>query len=88
MTKEPKILDISEGGQVRITYSALFFILAGVMGFGTWMTTMQINVNANAAGIDDMRIEKEETRKIIIRIDKSVTSIKTYLKLRNGDDNE
>ena len=80
MAKE--MLSVSEGTQIKITFSALLFILAGVVGFATWMTSMQLGLTANAASIESLSTDKEDTKNIIIRIDKSVTAIKTYLRIK------
>jgi hypothetical protein len=76
-------LEISEDKTVSISYGALIFILAGAVGFAAWMTAMQINQAAFASDIKDFKQEKEDDRKIMTRMDKNITAIKTYLRIKD-----
>lgn len=83
MNRENTTLEISEDKIIKITYGALVAVFIGVAGFATWMTSIQLNMSAYAANIDELQKEKEDTRKIIVRIDKSVTEIKTFLRIKH-----
>jgi flagellar basal body-associated protein FliL len=85
MGRDTPILDIKEDAQIKISLSALMIIIAGVVGFATWMTTMQFSMNANAANVENLDKEKDNIKAMLSRIDKSLVQIKTRLGIRIDD---
>lgn len=73
---------IKEDKTIRISYSALLTVISGIVMFAAWMTTLQLTAAANTDTIANIQTENKETQKAIINIDKSLTEIKTILKIQ------
>jgi len=73
-------LKISESQFMKVSYSAMVFIVTAIVGAATWMTTTQLTLNDNSESIQQMRVENEQLRDIVIRIDKNVAEINATIK--------
>lgn len=75
-------LKISQESIVKISWGALIFLSSIIVGFSTWMTTMQVQASSHQSAILELNIQKEEMKKIIERIDKNVLEIQIYLRTK------
>jgi high-affinity Fe2+/Pb2+ permease len=72
-------LKISNDKFIRVTYGALLFIMAGIVGFAVWMATMESKANANSGSIsklEDLNVNINET---LTSIDRRLQRIEIIL---------
>jgi hypothetical protein len=73
---------IAEDSFIKISYGAMVFIATLAVGAATWMTTTQLTMAENSKNIEEIRVENEELRDIVVRIDKNVVEINAVLKAK------
>lgn len=78
-------LSISESSALKITYSALVFVISGIVGFAIWMTALHSTTMANADAVKDIQSGYTEMYKTLVSIDKRLDRIEQILTHNKGE---
>lgn len=72
-------MNIAQDKFIRITYGALLFVMAGIVGFAVWMATMESKAQANSESIKDLAGLNLKINDTLVSIDRRLQRIEIIL---------
>ena len=81
-------LHVAQDKFIRITYGALLFIMAGIVGFAVWMATMESKAQANSESIKDLAGLNLKINDTLVSIDRRLQRIEIILETTTTNKNK
>lgn len=72
-------LHIAQDKFIRITYGALLFIMAGIVGFAVWMANMESQAHANTESVSKLQDLNLKINDTLVSIDRRLQRIEIIL---------